>query len=504
MKAIMANSNPETVSTDFDTSDRLYFESLDEEAVRDLLENEGLNGQSPASIVQFVGQTAINLAAPLHRANQPILGSSAEAIDIAEDRSRFEALLERLGIPQPPGAAVTSVEEGLKTAQLIGYPVLVRPSYVLGGRAMEIVQNARDLIRYVTEAVSIGEGKPVLIDKYLEGKEAEVDAVCDGQSTLIPGVMEHVERAGVHSGDSVAVYPALGLTMDEVDTMVDYTQRIGAALNVCGLMNVQYVIMRANTGSGGRQRAEEGDKRSTVYVLEVNPRASRTIPFISKVTGVPMVRLAIQVMLGKKLDELGHKPGLWPKQKLVAVKAPVFSMSKLIGVDTYLGPEMKSTGEVMGVDYTFEAALAKALHASDLALPSRGSILLSLADRTKPEALSTVRELAGCGYRMYATEGTATMLRAVGVAVEQVPKRLDEGHPNVVDVIREGLVDVVINTSEGGQAATLRDGFEIRRAAAERRIPCFTSIDTASAAVSALAGGDRHFTVQPLRDYLSP
>jgi carbamoyl-phosphate synthase large subunit len=492
LKAIMANSNPETVSTDFDTSDRLYFEPLDEEAVRDLLENEGLNGQGPPSIVQFGGQTAVNLATPLHRANQPILGSSAEAIDIAEDRARFEDLMQRLGIPQPPGAAVTNVEDALSTAKLIGYPVLVRPSYVLGGRAMEIVQNATDLIRYVTEAAAIGEGKPILIDKYLEGKEAEVDAVCDGESSLIPGVMEHIERAGVHSGDSMAVYPALGLTMDEVNTIVDYTQRIGAALKVRGLMNVQYVIMRPDDGE------------STVYVLEVNPRASRTIPFISKVTGVPMVRLAIQVMLDKTLGDLGYEPGLWPKQKLVAVKAPVFSMSKLIGVDTHLGPEMKSTGEVMGVDYTFEAALAKALDASDLALPGRGSILLSLADRSKPESLSVVRDLAECGYRMYATKGTATMLRAIGVAVEQVPKRLEEGHPNVVDVIREGLVDVVINTPEGERAATLRDGFQIRRAAAERRIPSFTSIDTAAAAVSALAGGDRHFTVQPLRDYLSP
>jgi carbamoyl-phosphate synthase large subunit len=503
-KAIMANSNPETVSTDFDTSDRLYFEPLDEEAVRDLLENEGMNGQGPPSIVQFGGQTAVNLAAPLHRANQPILGSSAEAIDIAEDRARFENLMERLGIPQPPGAAVRSIEEALSTAQLIGYPVLVRPSYVLGGRAMEIVQNTSDLIRYVTEAVAIGEGKPILIDKYLEGKEAEVDAVCDGESTLIPGVMVHVERAGVHSGDSMAVYPALGLTADEVDTMVDYTQRIGAALGVQGLMNVQYVIMRTSADTDGQPASGGEGAGSTVYVLEVNPRASRTIPFISKVTGVPMVRLAIQVMLGKTLGELGYEPGLWPRRKLVAVKAPVFSMSKLIGVDTYLGPEMKSTGEVMGVDYTFEAALAKALHASDLALPSRGSILISLADRNKPEVLPVVRNLAGCGYRMYATEGTAAMLRAIGLAVEQVPKRLEEGHPNVVDVIREGLVDVVINTPEGGQAATLRDGFQIRRAAAERRIPCFTSMDSASAAVSALAGGERHFTVQPLRDYLTP
>ncbi len=495
--AIMANSNPETVSTDFDTSSRLYFEPLDEEAVRDLLENESRNGHEPASIVQFGGQTAVNLAWPLARASQPILGSSAEAIDLAEDRSRFEDLLQRLGIPQPPGAAVTSVEEALSTAQLIGYPVLVRPSYVLGGRAMEIVQNARDLIRYVSEASAIAQGKPILIDKYLEGIEAEVDAVSDGEETLIPGVMKHVERAGVHSGDSLAVYPALGLTREEIDTIVDYSRRIAAALSVRGLMNVQYVIMRPEGWSGDAQGLQ-----SEVYVLEVNPRASRTVPFISKVTGVPMVRMAVQVMLGKTLRDLGCEPGLRPQRDLVAVKAPVFSMSKLIGVDTYLGPEMKSTGEVMGVDYTFEAALAKALQAADMALPPSGAILLSLADQTKPEALATVRSLAQAGYQIYATEGTAAMVRAMGLPVEQVPKRIEEGHPNVVDIIREGLVDAVINTSEGRITATLRDGFDIRRAAAEKRIPCLTSLDTANAAVSALLNGDPQFTVQPLRDYL--
>jgi len=498
IKSIMANSNPETVSTDFDTSDRLYFEPMDEESIRDILENETLNGTSPASIVQFGGQTAINLATPLARANLPIMGSSAEAIDLAEDRARFEGLMERLGIPQPPGAAVTSVEEALSTAQVLGYPVLVRPSYVLGGRAMEIVQNASGLIRYVSEALKIGSDKPILIDKYLAGKEVEVDAVADGEQVLIPGIMEHIERAGVHSGDSMAVYPAFGLTQAEIEAIVDYTQRIASALGVFGLMNVQYVVMRQD----GQLPGPTGEE-STVHVLEVNPRASRTVPFISKATGVPLVRLAIQVMLGKSLAQLGYKGGLWPKQKLVAVKAPVFSMSKLAGVDTYLGPEMKSTGEVMGVDYTFEAALAKALHAADTALPKRGSVLLSLADRTKPEALPAIRRLAQAGYKLYATEGTAAMITAVGLTVEQVAKRLEEGHPNVVDVIEDELVDVVVNTPEGTQATTLRDGFQIRRAAAEKRIPCFTSIDTFRAAVQALVGGDRHFTVQPLRQYLS-
>ncbi len=495
--AIMANSNPETVSTDFDTSDRLYFEPLDEEGVRDLLENESENGHEPATIVQFGGQTAINLAWPLARANETILGSSAEAIDVAEDRRRFEALLQSLGIPQPPGAGVTTVDEALQTAQLIGYPVLVRPSYVLGGRAMEIVQNPRDLVRYVGEAKAIAEGKPILIDKYLEGIEAEVDAICDGTDTLIPGVMKHIERAGVHSGDSMAVYPALGLTPAEIEMMVDYTQRMAAALGVKGLMNVQYVIMRPEgwTGDGSGPESE-------VYVLEVNPRASRTVPFISKVTGVPMVRLAVQVMLGKTLRELGHEPGLWPEQHLVAVKAPVFSMSKLIGVDTHLGPEMKSTGEVMGVDTTFEAAVAKALQAADMSLPKTGAILLSLADHTKAEAVPLVRSLAQAGYLIYATEGTASMIRALDIPVEQVPKRLDQGYPNVVDVIREGLVNAVINTPEGRITETLRDGFHIRRAAAEKRIPCLTSIDTAAAAVHALVAEDPHFTIQPLRDYL--
>jgi len=499
--AIMANSNPETVSTDFDTSDRLYFEPLDEEAVRDLLENESPNGRGPgsepATIVQFGGQTAINLAWPLARANHAILGSSAETIDVAEDRSRFEDLVQRLGIPQPPGAAVTTVEEALSTAQLIGYPVLVRPSYVLGGRAMEIVQNATDLIRYVGQAAEVAAGKPILIDKYLEGIEAEADAICDGEEMLIPGLMQHVERAGVHSGDSMAVYPALGLTQHETDTIVDYTQRMGVARGVRGLMNVQYVIMRPEAGDGGSHADSE------VYVLEVNPRASRTVPFISKVTGVPMVRLAVQMMLGKTLRDLGYEPGLWPAQNLVAVKAPVFSMSKLIGVDTHLGPEMKSTGEVMGVDKTFEAALAKALQAADMTLAKRGAILLSLADQTKPEALPMVRSLAQAGYRIYATAGTAAMIRAMGLPVEQVPKRIEEGHPNVVDIIRDGLVNAVINTPEGRITETLRDGFDIRRAAAEKRIPCLTSIDTAAAAVAALVAGDPHFTIQPLRDYLA-
>ncbi len=489
-KAIIANSNPETVSTDFDTSNRLYFEPLDEESLREILHNEETeDGVAPGTIVQFGGQTGISLAEPLYRTARQIVGSSYETIDLTEDRRRFEDFLNKLGIPQPPGAGVHTVEEALATAQQIEYPVLVRPSYVLGGRAMEIVHNASELIRVLTSILESSDGKPVLIDKYLEGREVEVDAVCDGEDVLIPGIMEHIERAGVHSGDSMAVYPGLNLTPNEVDTIVDYTRRIGLALDVRGLMNVQYVIMSEPRGA------------STVYVLEVNPRASRTVPFISKATGVPLVRLAVNCSLGRTLADQGFKGGLWPRQPLVAVKAPVFSMAKLIGVDTYLGPEMKSTGEVMGVDATFPAALAKAVIAADFVLPPNGGALLSLSDHTKPDAIPVIRRLHQAGYRLYGTEGTAAEIRALGIPVEQVAKRLNEGHPNVLDVIEAGLVDCVINTPEGGRATAMKDGFQIRRAAAERRIPCFTSIDTARAATEALLAGSQTFNVLPIDAY---
>jgi len=490
-KSIMINSNPETVSTDFDTSDRLYFEALDEESLRDILENENgtesFGNEPTPSIVQFGGQTAINLAEPLFRSGMPLLGSSAEAIDLAEDRRRFENFLNQLGIPQPPGAGVVSVDEALSVAKLIGYPVLVRPSYVLGGRAMEIVHNASELIRYMSLAIELDSRHPVLIDKYLEGKEAEVDAIGDGESVLIPGIMEHIERAGVHSGDSMAVYPGVNLTEAEVATIVDYTVRIGLALKIKGLMNIQFVVMPSDTSP-------------SVYVLEVNPRASRTIPFISKVTELPMVKVAVKVMLGKSLREQGYHTGLWRRQKLVAIKAPVFSMSKLVGVDTYLGPEMKSTGEVMGIDYTFDAALAKVLLAAGLMLLPQGSILFSIADRDKPEALPIIRKFSQVGYKLYATEGTAAMIEAVGIPVKMISKKLSEGHPNVIDIISDGTVNGVVNTITGGRIP-LRDGFEIRRAAAEKRIPCFTSLDTARVAVEALVNGGQIYSAQPLADY---
>jgi carbamoyl-phosphate synthase large subunit len=488
-KSIMINSNPETVSTDFDTSDRLYFESLDEESVRDILENEGFDNGSPASIVQFGGQTAINLVEPLSRNGLPLLGSSAEAIDLAEDRRRFEKFMEELAIPQPPGAGVTSLDEALKVAELIGYPVLVRPSYVLGGRAMEIVYNASELVRYVSMAIELDTGHPVLIDKYLLGKECEVDAICDGENVLIPGIMEHIERAGVHSGDSMAVYPGINLSKLEVDTLVEYTIRMGLALKIKGLMNIQFDIVQG-----------DGNQPSSVYVLEVNPRASRTVPFISKVTGVPMIKIATGVMLGHSLKEQGYSSGLWPVSKLVAIKAPVFSMQKLTGVDTYLGPEMKSTGEVMGIDYSFSAALGKALIAAGMALPPQGNLLFSIADRDKAEALPIIRKLAANGYKLYATEGTAAMIQAAGLPVNITGKKLDEGHPNIIDFINDGTIMGVVNTITGGHIP-FKDGFYIRRAAVEKRIPCFTSLDTLRAAAEALASGNQIYSAQPLPDY---
>ena len=370
--------------------------------------------------------------------------------------------MSRLGIPQPPGAAVTSVSEALQVAQNIGYPAIVRPSYVLGGRAMEIVQNASDLIRYLTVAVEIAPDRPVLIDQYMEGKECEVDAVCDGEEVLIPGIIEHIERAGVHSGDSMGIYPGLNLTSDEVSTIVEYTTRMGLALGIKGLMNVQFVI---HGGPAYRSpRVDSGwDDVTSVYVLEVNPRGSRTIPFISKVTGAPVATIATRVMLGETLAQQGYQGGLWPRQKLVGIKAPVFSMGKLIGVDWRLGPEMTSTGEVMGIDLDFSPALSKALLAANLRLQKGMGILLSIADQDKAESLSLVRELHDADCQLFATEGTAAMISAMGIPVIMATKRLDEGHPNCLDVIEQKMVGAVINTLSG-DTSVLRDGFYIRRA----------------------------------------
>ena len=485
--SIMVNSNPETVSTDFDASDRLYFEPLDAESVIEIARHERVapTGEDglPPMIVQFGGQTAINLAAPLSDAGAPILGSSLDSIDLAEDRDRFGEFLRRLDIPQPLGATVTSLDGAKDVAERIGYPVLVRPSYVLGGRAMEVVYGSDQLARYVRNHADLSVEHPILVDKYLLGREIEVDAISDGTDVLIPGIMEHIERAGVHSGDSFAVYPAQNVYPAEIGTIVDYTTRIALGLNSRGLINIQFVIQN------GR-----------VFVLEVNPRSSRTVPFMSKATGVPMVRLATNILLGRSLAEQGFQGGLWPRQPLVAVKAPVFSMAKLSGVEVHLGPEMKSTGEVMGIDRSFEPAFYKALLAAGLALPPESGILLSLADEDKTDAIPMVDALVRLGHRLYATEGTAAFLERNGLPVQMATKRIGRGKPDVLDLILQRTVAGVINTPGRADKEVL-DGLQIRRAAVERGIPCITSLDTAGAMVRAMRRNNATYSVQPAATY---
>src|SRR5216683_295042 len=472
VRAVLVNSNPETVSTDFDTSDRLYFEPLDVDGAVQVAEAERVAG----TLVQFGGQTAINLAEPLEERGVSILGSAVKAIDLAEDRRAFAAALEAIGIPQPVGGTTTTVEEAVVIAERAGYPVLVRPSYVLGGRAMEIVHDRRELQRYMVWAIGAMPRGTVLVDKYLQGDEVEVDAVTDGDTVVIPGVMKHVERAGVHSGDSYAVYPAPGLEPSALENVVDYTIRIARHLRLRGLVNVQYVVHRGK-----------------VYVLEVNPRASRTVPFLSKVTGVPMVDMATRVMLGGKLSDLGWRTGLVPPRDLVAVKAPVFSMNKLPAVDSYLGPEMKSTGEAIGIDSTLAAAMRKAFAASGVHIKPGGAVLLTIADVDKPEIFPIVSRLVQMGCTLVATDGTARALHSAGFSPRLVAKIGEEG-PTVLDVITAGEVDLVINTmsniyADSGEVGgpVFKDGFEIRRAAVERRIPCLTSLDTAAALLESAA-----------------
>ncbi len=483
-RSVMINSNPETVSTDFDTSDRLYFEALDEESVADVIENES-NGTYPSAVVQFGGQTAVNLAAPLYNLGIPIAGSKVSSIDATEDREKFDELLEQLGIPRPPGATVRNIEDALQVADNLGYPVLARPSYVLGGRAMEIASDRSSLERYINEVTQPSPEHPVLIDKYLEGMEVEVDAICDGEHTLIPGIMEHVERAGVHSGDSFAVYPPLNLSDHSITTLTEYSQRICQALNVRGLVNIQYVVWDED-----------------VYVIEVNPRASRTVPFLSKVTGVPMVRLATEIMLGMKLSELGYSGGLHPNTPLVAVKAPVFSMAKLSGVDTFLGPEMKSTGEVMGIDHSYGPALYKAVVSSGLEIPDSGTVLMSIADRDKLESLPIAQLLYENGYSIMATEGTAKFLLKHGLEVEMVSRLRQSvsGSPTIIERIRDPSTVLIINTLTRDRS-TLQDGFHMRRAAAESQVPCLTSLDTAASLTKSIVAGRDGYNVKTIDSY---
>jgi len=464
-QSIIINNNPETVSTDFDTSDKLYFEPITEEDTLHIIRRE----QPVGVVVQFGGQTAINLAGVFHENGVKILGTDFEGIDVAEDRDRFERLLRELDIPKPAGRGVTSVEQAVETAREIGYPVLVRPSYVLGGRAMEIVYSGDELQSYMHLATDVSPRHPILVDKYVAGTELEVDLICDGEEALIPGIMEHIERAGVHSGDSMAVCPPVTLSAEVQQTVVDYAIRLARALNVRGLMNTQFVL-------GPDQ---------TVYVLEVNPRASRTVPYMSKITGIPMVNVATKCMLGRKLRELGYTPGLVPPRPYYAVKAPVFSFAKLTEVDINLGPEMKSTGEIMGVDPDYSKALYKAMIASGVEVPSGGALIATIADRDKEDAGAVIRDLAELGFRVYATGGTHKYLESIGVPATPV-KKIGEGEPNIIDLIRSGEIDLVLNTLSPERNPE-REGARIRRASVEHAIPCLTSLDTARALLLALS-----------------
>ncbi|WP_182102848.1 carbamoyl-phosphate synthase large subunit [Niallia taxi] len=457
-EAIIINNNPETVSTDFSVSDKLYFEPLTIEDVMHIIDLEKPEGV----VVQFGGQTAINLAAELANRGVKILGTSLEDLDRAEDRDKFESSLHALGIPQPEGKTALTVEEAVKVAATIGYPVLVRPSYVLGGRAMQIVYKEEELIPYMEKAVIASPGQPILIDRYLTGKEIEVDAICDGVDVVIPGIMEHIERAGVHSGDSIAVYPPQSLSAEIKQTLIDYTTRLAKGLNIVGLLNIQYVVSKGE-----------------VFVLEVNPRSSRTVPFLSKITNVPMAKIATKVILGNSLKEQGYTSGLVEEQQSVFVKVPVFSFAKLRRVDITLGPEMKSTGEVMGKDITLEKALYKGLVASGMKIQTFGTVLLTIGDKDKEEALLLAKRFVNIGYSLMATSGTAEFLQDNHIPVKVVDKIGGDG-TTLIDVIRNGQAQFVINTfSKGSQPA--RDGFRIRRESVENGIPCLTSLDTAEA-----------------------
>ena len=464
-EAIIVNNNPETVSTDFDTSDRLYFDPLTPEDVDSIIETEKPWG----AIVQFGGQTAIGLTKHLEESGVHILGTSAKSIDEAEDRESFDELLQRCEIHRPEGKTVFQLDEALKAAKNLGYPVLLRPSYVLGGQNMIIAYSDADVEEYMNIILASGIENPVLIDKYMMGIEVEVDAICDGTDYLIPGIMEHIERAGIHSGDSISVYPAQRLTEENKKTIVEYTGRLARELHVIGLMNIQYVVHNGE-----------------VYVIEVNPRSSRTVPYISKVTNVPMVDLATKIMLGATLKGMGYETGVHPVGDYVAVKVPVFSFEKLHSVDTMLGPEMKSTGEVLGIAKSFDEALYKGLIAAGYQIKHEGGVLISVRDKDKEEIFSIAKKLEKMGFKLYGTKGTAAHLNNYGLHVEPVNKISEPGKNNILDLLESGKVDYVISTSTKGRQP-MREGVRIRRKAVERSIACLTAIDTAKVLVDCIS-----------------
>jgi carbamoyl-phosphate synthase large subunit len=472
----MINSNPETVSTDYDTSDHLFFEPLTCEDVLNVCDRM----QPAGVIVQFGGQTPLNLARALQSAGLPIIGTSVESIDRAEDRERFQVLVNELGLKQPANGTALDLPQALHAAKKIGYPVLVRPSYVLGGRAMQIVYDDAGLTRYMQWALEVSPGKPILIDQFLEGAiEVDVDCLCDGARVVIGGVMQHIEEAGIHSGDSACVLPPHSLPAEVVEEIKRQTAAMALALDVRGLMNVQFAV-----------------QLPTVYVLEVNPRASRTVPFVSKASGVPLAKYATLIMVGKTLDELGVHEEVVPRH--YSVKESVFPFSKLPGVDIILGPEMRSTGEVMGIDDDMPMAFAKSQLAASAPLPKSGTVFISVADRDKAEAVEIARGFAKLGYRITATRGTAAALRVAGIPVREIPKLL-EGRPNVVDRIKSGEIGLVINTASGQGART--DESRIRASSVVHGVTCITTLSAAQAAVAACqALREREMTVTPLQE----
>ena len=464
-EAIIINNNPETVSTDYTISDKLYFEPLTVEDVMNVVELE----QPEGIVVSLGGQTAINLAEPLADLGVNIIGTGIQAINNAEDRKCFERIMNEVGIPQPEAEAVTDIEAGVRAAARIGYPVLVRPSFVLGGRAMQIVANEETLRHYLRSAVEINEKSPVLVDKYIQGKELEVDAICDGKDVFIPGIMEHVERTGIHSGDSISVYPTFSVSQQVKDTIIGYTQRLGLAIGIVGLFNIQFIV----------------DEEDKVYVIEVNPRSSRTVPFLSKSTGVPMAKIATMVILGHSLKEQGITEVYGKEKARWYVKSPAFSFAKIRGVDSYLSPEMKSTGESIGYDKSLNRALYKSLRSSGVAVANYGTIFVTIADADKERALPLIRRFYDLGFNIEATKGTCEFLRNNGVRTRLL-RKLSEGSSEIYDELRKGHVTYVINTIDVNQHSTRRDGYDIRRAAAENNVTLFTALETVSVLLDVL------------------
>ena len=472
-ETIIINNNPETVSTDFDISNKLYFEPLTEEDVKNIIEVEKPDGV----IVQFGGQTAIKLTAALNKMGVKILGTSAENMDRAEDREEFDEALAKCGILRPKGGTIYTVEEAKEVANRLGYPVLVRPSYVLGGQGMAIAYDDNDIESYVTEINKVAQEHPILVDKYMMGKELEVDAICDGKDILIPGIMEHLERAGVHSGDSISVYPTQTIEQRHIDKIIEYTEKISRELHIIGMVNIQFIICQG-----------------AVYIIEVNPRSSRTVPYISKVTNLPMIDIATNVMLGKKLKNMKYGTGVYKKSEYVCVKMPIFSFEKIKNADTSLGPEMKSTGEVLGVSKKLSSALLKAFIASGTNVSKSGNILITVRDKDKQEMLPIAQKFYLKGFGIYATKGTAKFLADNGLKVEAVEK-LWEGTNSIIDLIEHGKINFVINTPTKGKEAN-RDGFKIRRMAVECKIPCFTSLDTVNALYEAIENEEDENTLE--------